>query len=165
MAAAPRTPRKPVSRKSSRGRTASGKPNPIDVHVGNRVRLRRTLLGMSQEKLGEAIGLTFQQVQKYERGANRIGSSRLYDLSNVLDVPVSYFFDDMADEVTRQSPRQIIGLSEDPPEVFEHDPLTKRETLELVRAYYKIADPHVRKRIFELAKALGGSGRGDDSDD
>src|ERR671924_1655073 len=79
-----------------RGRSPSGKPNPIDVHVGSRIRLRRTLLGMSQQKLGEAIGLTFQQVQKYERGANRVGSSRLYDLSRVLDVPVSYFFEDMA---------------------------------------------------------------------
>jgi len=70
-------------------------PNPIDVHVGSRVRLRRTLLGMSQEKLGEALGLTFQQVQKYERGVNRIGASRLYHLSQILDVPVSFFFDDM----------------------------------------------------------------------
>src|SRR5215208_5533266 len=82
-------------RRGTGGRPKTGKPNPIDVHVGSRVRLRRTLLGMSQEKLGEAIGLTFQQVQKYERGANRIGASRLFDLSRVLDVPVSFFFDDM----------------------------------------------------------------------
>src|SRR6202012_596679 len=88
----------PPLRRSGRGRTPSGKPNPIDAHVGARVRLRRTLLGMSQEKLGEAIGLTFQQVQKYERGANRIGASRLYDLSRVLDVPVSFFFDDLNPE-------------------------------------------------------------------
>ena len=81
-----------------RGRRKADKPNPIDVHVGSRVRLRRTLLGMSQEKLGDAIGLTFQQVQKYERGANRIGASRLFDLSRVLDVPVSFFFDDMASD-------------------------------------------------------------------
>src|SRR6201998_3236858 len=81
-----------------RRRTKADKPNPIDVHVGGRVRLRRTLLGMSQEKLGEAIGLTFQQVQKYERGANRIGASRLFDLSRVLDVPVSFFFDDIKAE-------------------------------------------------------------------
>src|SRR6186997_1732132 len=88
-------------RKTARGRKSSGRmaskgfPNPVDVHVGTRVRLRRTLLGLSQEKLGEAIGLTFQQVQKYERGANRIGASRLWDLSRVLDCPVSFFFDDM----------------------------------------------------------------------
>src|ERR1700759_1086976 len=84
--------------RSTRGRRPAGKPNPVDVHVGSRVRLRRTLLGMSQEKLGEAIGLTFQQVQKYERGANRIGASRLFDLSRVLDVPVSFFFDDMTND-------------------------------------------------------------------
>ena len=161
MAPAPRSSAKKTEttlRRSPRGRTASGKPNPIDVHVGARVRLRRTLLGMSQEKLGEAIGLTFQQVQKYERGANRIGASRLYDLSRVLDVPVSFFFDDMPEEVERLSPRQIAGV----PEGFDEaaspydagDPMTKRETLELVRAYYKITDPQVRKRVFELAKAL-----------
>ncbi len=147
----------PKVRKSGRGRTASGKPNPIDVHVGGRVRLRRTLLGLSQEKLGEAIGLTFQQVQKYERGANRIGASRLFDLSRVLDVPVSFFFDDMSDEVSAQSPRLIAGLSEEPV-MFETDSMTKRETLELVRAYYRITDPQLRKRIFELTKSLANSG-------
>jgi len=142
-------------RRSGRGRTPSGKPNPIDVHVGARVRLRRTLLGMSQERLGEAIGLTFQQVQKYERGANRIGASRLFDLSRVLDVPVSFFFDDMSEDISQQSPRMMIaGLAEEIPIPFEADPMTKRETLELVRAYYRITDPQVRKRVFELAKAL-----------
>src|SRR5204863_6191523 len=76
-----------------------GRPSPIDVHVGSRIRLRRTLLGMSQERLGEALGLTFQQVQKYERGVNRVGASRLFDLSRVLDVPISFFFDDMPDSL------------------------------------------------------------------
>ena len=76
------------------------RPSPIDVHVGSRVRLRRTLLGMSQERLGEALGLTFQQVQKYERGVNRIGASRLFDLSRVLDVPISFFFDDLPSSVS-----------------------------------------------------------------
>nr|WP_200860254.1 helix-turn-helix transcriptional regulator [Paramagnetospirillum caucaseum] len=147
----------PTGNHSTRGRLDSGAPNPVDVHVGGRMRLRRTLLGMSQEKLGEAIGLTFQQVQKYERGANRIGASRLFDLSRVLDVPVSYFFDDMADGVQAQSPVNIIkgdaALTE-APTGFEPDPMMKRETLELVRAYYTIADPTVRKRVYELAKAL-----------
>jgi transcriptional regulator with XRE-family HTH domain len=129
------------------------KPNPVDIHVGGRVRLRRTLLGMSQEKLGEAIGLTFQQVQKYERGANRIGSSRLFDLSRVLDVPVGFFFDDMPSAVATRSPAQIRGLAEEP-STYEPDPMAKRETLELVRAYYKITDPQVRKRLFEMTKAL-----------
>ncbi len=134
-----------------------GKPNPVDVHVGSRVRLRRTLLGMSQEKLGEAIGLTFQQVQKYERGANRIGASRLFDLSRVLQVPVSYFFEDMSDDVAASSPGQIRGMAQEH-DTYEPDPMAKRETLELVRAYYKITDPHVRKRLFEMTKALGAAG-------
>ena len=113
-------------------------------------------MGMSQEKLGEAIGLTFQQVQKYERGANRIGASRLYDLSRVLDVPVSFFYDDMPDGVSEQSPVTLShgpGLH-DPVDRFEGDPMGRRETLELVRAYYSIVDPQVRRRVYELAKAL-----------
>ncbi len=126
-------------------------PDPIDIHVGSRVRLRRTLLGMSQEKLGDALGLTFQQIQKYERGANRIGSSRLFKLSQILDVPVSFFFEDMPEEVERASR----GLAEAPAEPFEADQLSKRETLELVRAYYRIGEPKVRKRVFELVKAIG----------
>jgi transcriptional regulator with XRE-family HTH domain len=134
---------------------SQGFPNPIDVHVGARIRQRRTLLGMSQERLGEAIGLTFQQVQKYERGANRVGSSRLFDLARVLDVPVSYFFEDMSAGTASKSPSRLRGLAEPKPEPFEPDPLAKRETLELVRAYYRIADPAVRKRMFELTKALG----------
>ncbi len=132
----------------------TGRPNPVDVHVGARVRLRRTLLGMSQEKLGDAIGLTFQQVQKYERGANRIGSSRVFDLSRVLDVPIAFFFDEMPGDVAASSPAQTRGMAEEPV-TYELDPMAKRETLELVRAYYKITDPHIRKRLFELTKALG----------
>jgi transcriptional regulator with XRE-family HTH domain len=136
------------------GGRGTGVPNPIDVHVGRRLRLRRTLLGMSQEKLGEAIGLTFQQVQKYERGSNRIGASRLFDLSRVLDVPVGFFFDDMSDDVAARSPGQSRGVAQTPV-TFEPNPMVKRETLELVRAYYKIEDPNVRKRLFEMVKALG----------
>jgi transcriptional regulator with XRE-family HTH domain len=111
---------------------------------------------MSQEKLGEAIGLTFQQVQKYERGANRIGASRLFDLSRVLDVPVSFFFDDMppdADTLPSGEPSGG-GFGEEKSSAFEPDPMAKRETLELVRAYYRIADPQVRKRLFELTKSI-----------
>ena len=124
-------------------------PNPVDVHVGGRIRLRRTLLGMSQEKLGKAIGLTFQQVQKYERGTNRVGSSRLFQLAKVLNVPVSFFFDDMPTEVSGGT----AALGE-PGKPFEHNPFTKRETLELVRAYHRIGDRGVRKRVFELVKAI-----------
>jgi transcriptional regulator with XRE-family HTH domain len=136
-----------------RRRQKSDKPNPTDVHVGSRVRLRRTLLGMSQEKLGEAIGLTFQQVQKYERGANRVGASRLYDLSRVLDVPVSFFFEEMAPVIPAAENEPASAT----PGRHESDPMMKRETLELVRAYYKIPDQHVRRRLFDLAKALAKS--------
>lgn len=131
-----------------------GVPRPVDIHVGRRVRLRRTLLGLSQEKLGDAVGLTFQQIQKYERGANRIGSSRLFELSRILDVPVSFFFDDMPEEIKAREGRVGGGLSDQAQVTFEPDPLARRETLELVRAYYRITDSKVRKRLFELAKAL-----------
>lgn len=149
-----------VERKAS-ARGAFGIPNPVDVHVGARVRLRRTLLGLSQEKLGEAIGLTFQQVQKYERGANRIGASRLYDLSRVLQVPVSYFFEEMSDEVAAKSPGQLRGMAQEQ-DTYEPDPMAKRETLELVRAYYRIKDPQVRRRVFDLAKALAAASETED---
>jgi transcriptional regulator with XRE-family HTH domain len=134
-------------------------PNPVDVHVGGRLRLRRTLLGMTQTSLGEAIGLTFQQVQKYERGMNRIGSSRLYDLARVLDVPINFFFEEMPAGVASKSPAQMRGLAE-PIDTFEPDIAAKRETLELVRAYYKISNPHLRKRLFEMVKALGAASEG-----
>ena len=139
---------------TSRRRRKSDGPNPIDVHVGSRVRLRRTLLGMSQEKLGEAIGLTFQQVQKYERGANRIGASRLYDLSRVLDVPVSFFFDDIKPGTVAAADGGASGSSESADARHEPDPMMRRETLELVRAYYRIPDPQVRRRLFDLTKAI-----------
>src|SRR5215212_6043069 len=121
-----------------------GRPSPIDVHVGSRIRLRRTLLGMSQEKLGDALGLTFQQVQKYERGVNRIGASRLFDLSRVLDVPIGFFFDDMPDTLGGQGQaRRSFGFA-DHQDGFDDETLHRRETLELVRAYYRINDPSVR---------------------
>ncbi len=125
-------------------------PKPVDVHVGGRIRLRRTLLGLSQEKLGNAVGLTFQQIQKYERGANRVGASRLYEFSQVLDVPVSFFYDDMASEM-KSGQR---GLSEGKSEPFNQEHFARRETLELVRAYYSISDPAIRKRIYELTKSV-----------
>ena len=113
---------------------------------------------MSQERLGEALGLTFQQVQKYERGVNRVGASRLFDLSRVLDVPISFFFDDMPDSLTStfgmQSARRATGFSETS-DSFTDDTLNRRETLELVRAYYRITDPAIRKRVFELIKSMG----------
>ena len=138
--------------KSRRGRGRG--IGPIDVHVGARLRQRRTLLGMNQTNLGNAIGVTFQQVQKYENGMNRISGSRLFALSRVLDVPVEYFFDDMPAEVAASSPAQGGGKAKKPPS-YEPDPMARRETLELVRAYCKITDPQIRKRLFELTKTLG----------
>ena len=133
-------------------------PNPIDKHVGSRVRMRRMMLAMSQEKLGDALGLTFQQVQKYERGVNRVGASRLFDLSRVLDVPISFFFDDMPESLAssygNQIGRRTAGFS-DMQDGFTDDALNRRETLELVRAYYRITDPAVRKRVFDLIKSMG----------
>lgn len=131
--------------------------NAIDVHVGRRVRLRRTLLGMSQEQLGEALSITFQQVQKYERGSNRISASRLWDIGQILDVSVSFFFDDMSDDTKEHSPRKMktgeVASVGDAP----LDPMARRETLELVRAYYQISDTSVRKRITEMVKAVATS--------
>ena len=153
---------KSISRKASRGRTPLGEPNPIDIHVGNRIRMRRNLLGWSQEKLGDLLGLTFQQIQKYEKGLNRVSASRLWDFSVVLDIPVSFFYEDMDQAVAKQSPRMFSNpeadftLNEDM-EVFNADPMQKQETLELVRAYYKIANRQAAKRVYELILALARS--------
>jgi transcriptional regulator with XRE-family HTH domain len=136
------------------GRPKIDSPSPVDLHVGSRVRLRRTLLGMSQEKLGNAVGLTFQQIQKYERGANRIGASRLFDMSRVLDVPVQFFFDDMPVETVAEDYRPPSGSPEPNVATLDQDPMAKRETLELVRAYYRIPNAGLRRKLFDLAKAL-----------
>jgi transcriptional regulator with XRE-family HTH domain len=138
-----RPPRRP-------GRRKSDGPNPTDVHVGSRVRLRRNMMGLSQEKLGEALGLTFQQVQKYERGANRIGASRLHELSRILDVPVRFFFDET--DPVRAAP--LGGFAESSQDDFDSDPLHRRETTELISAYHAIDNAAVRRRLFDLAKAL-----------
>lgn len=145
-----------VNKRSSRGRTPLGEPNPIDVHVGHRIRLRRTLLGLSQEKLASLLGLTFQQVQKYERGMNRVGASRLWDISKVLEVPINFFYEDMNKDVANQSPRMFsipdskpLLLQED--EVsYDTDPMQKQETIELVKAYYKIPNRKAAKQLFDL---------------
>ena len=128
--------------KRERWKVGERGPRPVDVHVGSRVRVRRTMLGLSQTKLAELLGFTFQQIQKNETGANRMGASRLYALSGVLGVPVSYFFE---------------GLDDAQSEGGE-DTLTRRETLELVRAYYRIKNDEARKRIFELTKTIAKAG-------
>src|SRR5690348_7001967 len=139
-----------------RGRPRMDTPNPIDVRVGARLRLRRNMLGLSQGKLGEAIGLTLQQVQKYERGVNRIGASRLYELSQVLDVPVSFFFDD-TDPVRAPA---MGGFAEPLVEDVESNPPRKRETLELLQAYFSIEDATVRRCLIDLVKALATESQG-----
>ncbi len=144
--------------KSRRGRGAG--ISPIDVHVGARVRMRRTLLGMNQTKLGDALGLSYQQMQKYESGANRISASRLFNLSRILDVPVQFFFDDMPTAVAASSPAQGGGKAKKPPS-YEPDPMAKRGTLQLVRAYYKITDPEIRRHLLAMTKTLGAKSSGD----
>jgi len=126
-------------------------PNPIDVHVGSRVRLRRMLVGMSQEKLGEQLGLTFQQIQKYEKGANRIGASRLYQIAQILGVPVQFFFDDMPEE--KKPPAS--GFAEADSAPFVMDFVSSSEGLQLNRAYTSISDGKIRKKVLDLVKALG----------
>lgn len=126
------------------------KPNPIDIHVGSRVRLRRTMLGMSQEKLGEALGITFQQIQKYEKGTNRVGASRLQNISTILNVPVSFFFEDAPGDPSTGQP----GMAEANSSNYVVDFLSSSEGLQLNRAFIKIPDPKVRRKLVDLVKAL-----------
>ena len=123
-------------------------PHPVDVHVGQRLRMRRTLLGLNQKKIAEALGLTFQQLQKYEKGANRVSASRLFELSQILDVPESFFFEEMPTNPKSRN-RATVPTSD---KVL--DPINKRETLEFVRAYYRIKDPAVRDSIAALTRAM-----------
>lgn len=134
-------------------------PQPVDVHVGGRLRQRRTLLGMSQEKLAQAFGVSFQQVQKYERGANRISASRLHLLTKILDVPITYFFEGLPDNVQDDYDPLPAPDPETP------DRMASRETLELVRAYYRIGDPAIRRRLVDLARTLGRDADEQDSDE
>lgn len=130
------------------------RPNPVDVHVGSRVRLRRMLLGLSQEKLGEQLGLTFQQIQKYEKGVNRIGASRLYDLSRVLGVGVDFFFDDFKASEAPQDGKTV-GVSlfgESDSGIVEF--LKSREAIELNRAFSQITDASVRRSVIDLVRNL-----------
>lgn len=147
-----------ISKKISRGRTPSGEPNPVDVHVGSRIRMRRNLLGWSQEKLGSMLGLTFQQVQKYEKGLNRVSASRLWDFSVVLNIPVSFFFEDMGKDVAQQAPRMFrsndaVSLSEEV-DNYNDDPMRKKETLELVNAYYKIDNKQASRHLYDLIMSM-----------
>ncbi|MBO5997957.1 MAG: helix-turn-helix transcriptional regulator [Alphaproteobacteria bacterium] len=159
-----------MRKKSLRGRLGN-EPNPVDIHVGNRVRMYRTLKGLSQEKLGEALGLTFQQVQKYEKGLNRIGASRLWDISQVLETPIALFYEGITDETGNLSPRHLQNGSSDGfadklaqiAEQIDKDPLNRRETLELMRAYYRIPDRNMAHKVFDLIRSMAFP-NGDDED-
>ena len=120
--------------------------NPIDLQVGNRVRIRRMLIGMSQERLGDLLGLTFQQVQKYEKGVNRIGAGRLFEVSRILNVPVDFFYEGLA---TNPTPA---NETDSAPPVMEF--VTSGEGLQLSLAFMKIKDTKVRKRVLDLVKSL-----------
>ncbi len=142
-------------------RNSSRRPNPIDAHVGTRVRLRRMLLGMSQERLGEHLGLTFQQVQKYEKGVNRIGASRLFDLAHVLGVPIQFFYDEVP--AGTMPAHSAPGFSDRPAESYVVDFLSTREGLELNKAFVRIQDPKVRRSIVDMVRAMAGeAGTGTD---
>ncbi|CAM5772241.1 transcriptional regulator [Labrys miyagiensis] len=125
-------------------------PNPIDQHVGSRVRIRRVLTGMSQEKLGEALGLTFQQVQKYEKGTNRIGASRLQHIASILGVTISFFFEGLPSE--NSSARAQAMDESDTSHVIEF--LSTTEGLQLNKAFARIKDPKVRRRVVDLVSTL-----------
>ena len=130
--------------------------NAVEKHVGRRVRLRRTLLGMSQEQLGDELNITFQPIRKYERGANRVSASRLWDISQILDAPIGYFFDEMSETAIGSSPRRVAsgvgvdGKGKDPAK----DLMARRETLELVRAYCSTEDTSLRKRAADIVRSI-----------
>jgi transcriptional regulator with XRE-family HTH domain len=128
-------------------------PNPIDKHVGSRVRMRRMMLGMSQEKLGDALGLTFQQVQKYEKGSNRIGASRLQQISLILQVPVSFFF-----EGAPPPPGKVAAFGEAPSPAYVTDFLATSDGLTLVKAFMRIPNAKLRRRIVDLVEEMAGTG-------
>ncbi len=127
-------------------------PHPVDVYVGRRLRLKRTILGLSQESVGKQIGVTFQQIQKYERGINRMGASRLYDFARALGVQIAYFFDGYGDYVIEED--SALAMNEPAATKFEGEKINNRETMEVMRAYYRIKNPAVRKRIVDLIKAM-----------
>jgi len=129
---------------------AQRSPNPVDVHVGGRVRMRRKVLGVSQERLAEALGLTFQQVQKYERGANRVSASKLYEIARFLSSPIPYFFEGLSDPSASDGG----GVRDEGAEHLIHEFLITSEGLELAGAFPKIASPRLRRRILDLVRSL-----------
>ena len=141
---------------SIRGRLSDGAPNPIDVYVGSRLKLRRSLLGLSQERLADELGITFQQVQKYEKGLNRIGASRLWDLAQVLGVSVAYFYEDLDENTKNSSPRKISGhlLLSDNVKEFDMSVLLNKDVRDLINAYLSIPDPKIAKNVLALVTSM-----------
>lgn len=140
-----------------RGRLADGTPNPIDLHVGKRMHLRRTMMGMSQERLASELGITFQQVQKYEKGLNRIGASRLWDVAQVLGVDVGFFYEDLDENSRDKSPRKISNhfqLSDGSEEFFDMDAWLRKDVITLIKAYTKIKDPNIAKNVLNLVESM-----------
>ena len=147
-------------KRQSRGRCPDGAPNPIDLYVGNRMRLRRQLLAISQEKLASLLGLTFQQIQKYEKGLNRIGASRLWDLCKVLGVDANYFFQDMPPEISEQSPRMFIymGTNRDVDTTPLPTPIEKTSKAQkLLVNFFKIPNRTLAENIFDMIENLAKS--------
>ncbi|ATU92915.1 helix-turn-helix domain-containing protein [Phyllobacterium zundukense] len=126
------------------------RPNPVDVHVGARIRLRRNMIGLSQEKLGDSLGITFQQIQKYEKGMNRVGASRLQAIGNILNVPVTFFFDDMPGQSDKPK-----GFDEESETTYVVGFLNSSEGIQLARAFAKITDAKIRRKILDLVRTLG----------
>jgi transcriptional regulator with XRE-family HTH domain len=131
-------------------------PNPIDKHVGSRVRMRRMMLSMSQEKLGGALGLTFQQVQKYEKGTNRIGASRLQQISHILQVPVAFFFEGAPTFHPQTGDGAAEGMGEAPSPTYVSDFLATSDGLALTKAFMEIKEPKLRRRIVDLVEEIAG---------
>ena len=149
-----------MKKKPKKTALRSENPDPVDIHVGARLRMRRNLIGFSQEQLAKSLGLTFQQIQKYERGINRMGSSRLFQIAKTLSVPVAYFFEDLPTmpgalqaglAEGEQAPLDGVAGVEGP---GDYDILRRRETLELIRAYYRIQDTKQRRKVYELIRSM-----------
>ncbi len=143
-----------------RGKMVNGEANPIDIYVGNRLRLRREMLKISQMKLASLLGITFQQVQKYEKGTNRIGASRIWDIASVLKVPVSYFYEGIDEKIDKYSPRRLYGINDESVSVdTETDPLFKKSNIELINAFEKIKNPKLQQLIHDMIIYLSKSVR------
>lgn len=137
---------------SNQKRKTKGAPDAVDVHVGKRLKIRRSLLGLSQEKLADATDITFQQIQKYEHGMNRISAGRLFQFSKILEVPISYFFENMGGEAQGSG---IFGFSDQDQDGFIYQDITQnKETIDLLKVYYAIKDPDMRKEVLRFCKVI-----------